>query len=105
MFSTDSVIRKTKTPLKVIGAFSILILVGMLVSNTGIEKSFAKEKVALLPLTSTDSKLNAEITQFFTCIKKSVKNSETEEEPTYFNDEPTKTEIALCYNDVFGDSK
>jgi hypothetical protein len=105
MFSTECFTRKTRTPLKVIGAFSILVLAGMLVSNADIEKSFAKEKVELQPLTSADMELNAEITQFYSCIKKSVKNSETEQEPKYFNNEPTKTEVALCYNDVFGDQK
>ncbi|HEX8677181.1 MAG TPA: hypothetical protein VF700_08175 [Segetibacter sp.] len=92
-------------PLKLIGAFSILVLMGMLVSNTGIDKSFAKEKVALLPLTSPDAELNDNVAQFFSCIEKSIKGSETDKEPRYFNDEPTKTEVALCYNDVFGSPK
>lgn len=104
MFFTKCV-KKTKMPLKLIGAFSILVLVGMLVSNTGIEKSFAKERVELLPLTSADTELNSNVTQFFSCIEKSVKGSETEQEPSYFNDEPTKTEVALCYNDVFESPK
>ena len=76
MFFTKCV-KKTKMPLKLIGAFSILVLVGMLVSNTGIEKSFAKERVALLPLTSADAELNANVAQF----------------------------LALCYNDVFESPK
>lgn len=104
MFLTKCV-KKTKMPLKLIGTFSILMLVGLLVSNTYTEKSFAKEKVALLPLTSTDAELNNDVTQFFSCIKKSIKNSETAQEPNYFNDEPTKTEVAICYNDVFENPK
>jgi len=100
MFFTKCV-KKTKMPLKLIGAFSMLVLAGMLVSNTGIEKSFAKERVALLPLTSADTELNSKVSQFFSCIEKSIEGSETEQEPRYFNDEPTKTEVALCYNDVF----
>ncbi len=97
--------KKTKMPLKLVGAFSILVLVGMLVSNIGVEKSFAKERVALLPLTSADSELNTKVTEFFSCIKKSVKNSETEQEPNYFHEEPTKTEVALCHNDIFKSPK
>ena len=104
MFFTKCV-KKTKMPLKLMGAFSILVLVGILVSNTGIEKSFAQEKVPLLPLTSADAELNASVAQFFSCIEKSIKGSETDKEPRYFNDEPTKTEVALCYNDVFGSPK
>ena len=104
MFFTKCV-KKTNMALKLIGAFSLLVLVGMLVSNTGIEQSFAKARVALLPLTSADSELNVNLAQFISCIEKTIKGSETEQEPSYFNDEPTKTEVALCYNDVFASPK
>ncbi|MBA3749390.1 MAG: hypothetical protein H0X03_00550 [Nitrosopumilus sp.] len=105
MFSKECFIKKTKMPMHIIGAFSILVVVGILASNINIEKSFAAEKVALLPLNSDNAELNTDVTQFYKCIKKSVENSETEQEPTYFNDEPTKTEVALCYKEVLTDKK
>jgi hypothetical protein len=105
MFFDECFIKKTKMPLHIMGAFSILVVVGMLASNINIEKSFAVEKVALLPLNSDNAKLNADVTQFYKCIKKSVKNSETAQGPTYFNNEPTKTEVALCYKEVLTDKK
>ncbi len=87
--------------MQILGVFSIAIVIGMLTPNLQIEKSFAAEKVPLQPLNSSDSALNTDMTQFYKCIKDTVKESETSEEPSYFNDEPTKTEMAICYSEVF----
>jgi hypothetical protein len=75
-----------------------------LASSTDVDKSFA-EKVSLLPLNAKDPQLNEDMAQFYSCIEDIVENSESDDEPHYFNDEPTKTEVALCYNDVFGSPK
>ena len=92
-------------PLYTISAFSILIVVSMmLASNINIDKSFA-DKVSLLPLNSTSSQLNKDMAHFYSCIEESVKNSQSNGEPHYFKEEPTKTEVALCYNDVLANKK
>lgn len=92
-------------PLYTLSAFSILIVVSMtLASIISIDKSFAA-KVSLLPLNSTSSQLNNDMAQFYSCIEESVENSESDGEPHYFKEEPTKTEVALCYNDAIANKK
>ena len=44
--------KKPKIYFKIFGAFSIFIVMSMFASNINIEKSFAAENVALLPLSS-----------------------------------------------------
>ena len=72
----------------------------MFVSNINIEKSFAARNVALLPLNSTDSKLNIEMDNFYNCIKKSATSPDSSHLPKFFKNEPTKTEIAMCYKEM-----
>ena len=101
----DCIKKKPEMPLYTLSAFSILIVVSMaLASSTDVDKSFA-EKVSLLPLNATDPQLNEDMAEFYSCIEDTVENSESDDEPHYFNDEPTKTEVALCYNDVFESPK
>ncbi len=102
MFSIDCFIKKTEIPFKIFGAFSILIVMSMFISNINIEKSFAAENVALLPLSSPDFKLNTEMTHFYDCIKTSAMSPDSSHLPKFFNNEPTKTEIALCYKEMQG---
>jgi hypothetical protein len=95
----DCITKKPKMPLYTLSAFSILIVVSMaLASNVNVDKSFA-ERVPLLPINSTDSQLNEDMAKFYSCIEDTVENSQSDEEPHYFKDEPTKTEVALCYNE------
>ncbi len=104
MFSSVFSTNKTRMTMQIMGAFSIAVVMGMLTPNMQIEKSFAVEKVPLQTLNSSDSALNTDMTQFYKCIKDTVKESETAEEPSYFNEEPTKTEMAVCYSEVFSES-
>jgi hypothetical protein len=95
----EYITKKPKMPLYILSAFSILIVVSMtLASNVNVDKSFA-ERVPLLPINSTDSQLNEDMAKFYSCIEDTVENSQSDEEPHYFKDEPTKTEVALCYNE------
>ena len=99
MYFDDCITKKLKMPLYTLSAFSILIVVSMaLASNVNLDKSFA-EKVPLLPINSTDPQLNDDMAKFYSCIEDTVENSESDGEPHYFKDEPTKTEVALCYNE------
>jgi hypothetical protein len=38
---------------------------------------------------------------FYDCIEEAVDESFSEQEPNYFHEEPTKTEVNSCYTDVF----
>jgi hypothetical protein len=91
--------KKPKMLLYTLSAFSILIVVSMVfASNVNVDKSFA-DRVKLLPINSTNPELNKDMAKFYSCIEDIVDNSESDVEPHYFKDEPTKTEVALCYNE------
>ena len=91
--------KKPKMLLYTLSAFSILIVVSMaLALNVNAGKSFA-DRVSLLPINSTNPQLNEDMAKFYSCIEDTVENSQSDEEPHYFKDEPTKTEVALCYNE------
>jgi hypothetical protein len=99
MYFDECITKKSKMPLYTLSAFSILIVVSMaLALNVNVDKSFA-ERVPLLPINSTDPQLNEDMAKFYSCIEDTVENSQSDEEPHYFKDEPTKTEVALCYNE------
>ncbi len=100
MFSTNCVIKKTKIPFHVAGTFLILIVMSILASSINIEKSFALDKTVLLPLNSTNSKLNTNVTHFYNCVSKSIQNGDSSQLPKFFKNEPTKTEIALCFKEM-----
>ncbi len=104
MFSSVFSKKKTRMTMQIVGVFSIAVVMGMVTPTMQIEKSFAAAKVPLLPLNSSDSALNSDMAQFYKCIKDTVKGSETAEEPHYFNNEPTKTEMAACYSEVFSEN-
>ncbi len=90
----------TKMPFHIIAVFSILVVTSILASNINIEKSFAVDKVSLLSLNSTNSKLNSDMTHFYNCVSKSIQNGNSAHLPKFFNNEPTKTEIALCFKEM-----
>jgi hypothetical protein len=106
MFSINCFIEK-ETCFRLLGIFSILIVVGIITSNINIEKSFAVEKdtVSLSPSSNpattttaaSNSKLNTDLDHFFSCITNSVKKSDSSQLPKFFNNVPTKTEIAVCF--------
>lgn len=92
-----------ETCFRLLGIFSILILVGIITSNMNIEKSFAVEKETASsspsskPAVASNSKLNTDLDHFFSCITNSVKKSDSSQLPKLFNNVPTKTEIAVCF--------
>ncbi len=99
MYFDECITKKPKMPLYTLSAFSILVVVSMaLALNVNVDKSFA-ERVPLLPINSTDPQLNKDMSKFYSCIEDTVKNSQSDGKPHYFKNEPTKTEVALCYNE------
>ena len=93
-------IKRTKISFDVRGAFLILLVISIMALNINVEKSFASEKATLLPINSINSKLNANINHFYKCIYKSAKNDDPLHLPKFFQNEPTKTEIALCFKEM-----
>lgn len=99
MFSKDHFIER-ETSFHILGIFSIFIVVTIITSSINIEKSFAveKETAASLPSANSDSsKISTILDNFFNCITNAVKKNGSSQMPKFFNNEPTKTEIAICF--------
>jgi hypothetical protein len=100
VFPINNVIKNTKISFYVLGMCSMLLVMSILISNINIGESFAVKKATLLPLNSANPKLNAEMTHFYNCISKSAKMGGSSHLPKFFKNEPTKTEIALCFKEM-----
>jgi hypothetical protein len=59
------------------------------------------QAVPLIPVQTGNGTLDQGIPVFYDCIEEIVDESYSEQEPSYFHDEPTKAEVNECYNDVF----
>jgi hypothetical protein len=59
------------------------------------------QAVPLIPVQTGNGTLDQGIPLFYDCIEEIVDESYSEQEPSYFHDEPTKAEVNACYNDVF----
>lgn len=59
------------------------------------------QAVPLIPVQTGNGTLDQGIPVFYDCIEEIVDESYSEQEPSYFHDEPTKAEVNDCYNDVF----
>jgi hypothetical protein len=100
VFPIKFVIKNTKISFNVLGTCSILLVMSILILNINTEKSFAVGKATLLPLNSTNPKLNSDMAHFYNCISKSAKTGDSSHLPKFFKNEPTKTEIALCFKEM-----
>jgi hypothetical protein len=59
------------------------------------------QAVPLIPIQTGNTTLDQGMPIFYDCIEKAVDESYSEQEPSYFHDEPTKAEVNGCYYDVF----
>lgn len=59
------------------------------------------QAVPLITVQTGNATLDQGLPIFYDCIDDAVDESYSEQEPNYFHEEPTKTEVNSCYNDVF----
>ena len=59
------------------------------------------QAVPLIPVQTGNGTLDQGIPVFYDCIEEIVDESYSEQEPSYFHNEPTKAEVNGCYYDVF----
>jgi hypothetical protein len=66
-------------------------------------KNISHAQVTLIPINTGDPQLDKNLSSFYSCIKKAVKESKPLDtsEHNYFTSEPTKGEVTNCYNHVF----
>lgn len=59
------------------------------------------QAVPLIPIQTGNATLDQGLPVFYDCIDEAVEESFSEQEPNYFHEEPTKSEVNGCYYDVF----
>lgn len=59
------------------------------------------QAVPLIPIQTGNATLDQGLPVFYDCIDEAVEESFSEQEPNYFHEEPTKSEVNRCYYDVF----
>ena len=59
------------------------------------------QAVPLIPIQTGNATLDQGLPIFYDCIEEAVDESFSEQEPNYFHEEPTKSEVNGCYYDVF----
>jgi hypothetical protein len=72
---------------------------GNVIGNTSM--AAWAQAVPLIPVQTGNATLDQGLPIFYDCIDGAVDESYSEQEPNYFHEEPTKTEVNSCYNDVF----
>jgi hypothetical protein len=72
---------------------------GSVIGNTSM--AAWAQAVPLITIQTGNVTLDQGLPIFYNCIEEAVDESYSEQEPNYFQDEPTKTEVNSCYNDVF----
>lgn len=82
-----------------------IVLAEPIVANPNtITKSTSGGQVILIPVNTGNPKLDQDMHSFYSCIKKTIKESKPTDlsEYNYFATEPTKAEVNNCYHNVFG---
>lgn len=82
-----------------------IVLAEPIVANPNtITKSTSGGQVILIPVNTGNPKLDQDMHSFYSCIKKTIKESKPTDlsEYNYFATEPTKVEVNNCYHNVFG---
>jgi len=63
------------------------------------------QAVDLIPINTGNETLNASLPVFYECIEEAVDASENApQQASYFEDEPTKNEVRVCYQEVLVDN-
>lgn len=90
-------------PLRILSLSAILIAgffhLGNVIGNTSM--AAWAQAVPLITIQTGNVTLDQGLPIFYDCIDDAVDESYSEQEPNYFHEEPTKTEVNSCYNDVF----
>ncbi|MDN5847033.1 MAG: MSCRAMM family adhesin SdrC [Candidatus Nitrosocosmicus sp.] len=87
--------------------FSVFVTgVAMIMTGNAFDKGdmvVYGQAVDLIPIQSGNATLDNGLPEFYDCIEDKIDESKGVEEDPYFEDEPTKHEVAMCYNEVLVD--
>ena len=75
--------------------------IGGIFNNSSSSLAAWAQAVPLIPIQTGNATLDQGIPIFYDCIEEAVDESYSEQEPSYFHNEPTKAEVNGCFHDVF----
>jgi|SoiMetStandDraft_2_1073263.scaffolds.fasta_scaffold40922_2 hypothetical protein len=90
-------------PLKILYVFVLLITSIIYLSQVGLFDNYAAvaQAVPLIPINSGNATLDQGLPVFYQCLEEVVDDSFSEQEDSYFQHEPRKSEVIECYYQVF----
>ena len=83
--------------------FSVVVIITTFTAllQLGSTNLAFSQAVDLIPINTGNDTLNGILPVFYECIEDAVDASENApEQATYFEDEPTKNEVRVCYQEV-----
>jgi hypothetical protein len=106
----DKTMETIKTPREVILMllstlyFFVLLIASIIyLSQIGLHDNYAAvaQAVPLIPINSGNATLDQGLPVFYQCLEEVVDESFSEQEDSYFQHEPRKSEVIECYYQVF----
>jgi hypothetical protein len=90
-------------PLSILYVFVLLITSIIYLSQVGLFDNYAAvaQAVPLIPINSGNATLDQGLPVFYQCLEEVVDDSFSEQEDSYFQHEPRKSEVIECYYQVF----
>ena len=90
-------------PLSILYVFVLLIAGIIYLSQVGFFDNYAAvaQAVPLIPINSGNATLDQGLPVFYQCLEEVVDESFSEQEDSYFQHEPRKSEVIECYYQVF----
>ena len=91
------------TLLSILYVFVLLIASIIYLSQVGLFDNYAAvaQAVPLIPINSGNATLDQGLPVFYQCLEEVVDESFSEQEDSYFQHEPRKSEVIECYYQVF----
>ena len=90
-------------PLSILRVFVLLIASIIYLSQIGLFDNYVAvaQAVPLIPINSGNATLDQGLPVFYQCLEEVVDESFSEQEDSYFQHEPRKSEVIDCYYQVF----
>jgi hypothetical protein len=106
----DKTVETIKTPrevilmlLSILNVFVLLIASIIYLSQIGLYDNYAAvaQAVSLIPINSGNATLDQGLPVFYQCLEEVVDESFSEQEDSYYQHKPRKSEVIECYYQVF----
>ena|SRR5919112_421379 len=95
---------RKKTDDKAIPVILIATVLGMLMAVSYLDNMAFPQAVPLVDIETGNTTLDNALPDFYDCIDESIKTNDRSGLDSYFEKEPTKSEVTTCYYKVFNNT-